>query len=210
MKKLVFTICAIFLVTGLMAQDDLMIEQIKNAGPAFFPELSASNNVIIGQSGSRNKVNVDQLHSKILPLSNDVVSLQDGIYNEAELIQNGSGNYSLSVQFGSNNKLYLEMRGNMNAAATNQIGSDNSIYELIEGNRNVTEIYQFGSNNSVQTDLIGDGNYPILNDGFPIVQYGNDNHISIKENQPGNMGIMIEQKGSGMELRIENSNIYKK
>jgi minor curlin subunit len=145
--------------------------------------------------------------------------LQNDLQNKAFIVQNGSNNNVYIDQkitgVSNTNVVYLLQKGSFNNGNIRQTGNSNeyNIFQYgfwndmeltTEGNYNKSTLYQIGSENIIKQRLRGEGmNYFIL-------QEGSRNELIHKENGVANPEYRIEQRGVGMKVIIENSNIYRK
>ncbi|MBE9491629.1 MAG: hypothetical protein IMY70_01980 [Bacteroidetes bacterium] len=172
----------------------------------------------LGQNSGNNEENI-WLQQLVREYSYNVV-LQNDLNNKAYVIQNGSGNNAIVNQKITGNRyqsnvLYMIQQGNNNNGLVKQVGlgneyniyqfgSDNDLDLMTEGKRNKSTLFQIGNSNKIKQRLRGNEM------DYFILQEGIRNELIHIENGVKHPEYRIEQKGTGMKLIIENSNIYRK
>lgn len=185
-------ILAVALLTGFSSvaqenvqkEEDLWLKQLvrEYSYEQVMSQRNLNNKAFVAQDGSKNNAIIDQRNTGYIGQENSVYLLQRGSYNSGAIQQHGRDNEYYVIQNGVKNDVEMSARGS--------------------GNK--TTLYQIGNNNKVKQSLKGDGmNYYIL-------QEGSRHELIQKENGSVNPKYSVEQRGAGMKVIIENSNIYYK
>lgn len=151
---------------------------------------------------------LEQIYSvrQIAPSGNVAYLEQEGNSNVLITEQNQTGdllnpNMLEIVQKGDNNYNFTYQEGYGLNSRSLQSGDGNVIVSNLLGNQTETRIAQFGSNHRLEQFI--DGN----NSNFQIIQEGIDNTLIHRETEAVPKNMIIEQRGTGMRMTIENFNI---
>ena len=146
---------------------------------------------------------------------NEVDACQEGDLQQASITQKGDFNV-LSLQQKnfqkdiSGNAVYLEQNGSTNNMRVQQSGNNSNMFVLQEGTRNQLElelledevkgsISQLGNQNLLLQKISGRGQE------YEIIQEGNNNLLIQSDNREQAPYYKIHQKGNGMKLILENT-----
>lgn len=183
MKTILTSLLLLLSASWVFAQDPQqdfeqeMLNQLNQLNIINFNPATSTNATQVAQQGNNNISAIDQVNPSA-GLANTAVLIQSGNVNVATMNIVGSGNDINAIQDGNSNSYNLDLQG-----------SDI-----------VTNVWQDGNNNDIDQSLSVDGL------DYTIIQEGNNNSINQVENDPTQAtGLIIRQRGSGMDLVIRNS-----
>ncbi|HEX7071038.1 MAG TPA: hypothetical protein VF190_09540, partial [Rhodothermales bacterium] len=190
-RALGLLIAALVLTDAVQAQtpagdEELMLQQAEQAIMEITPEEATS--LILGRLMESDRTALDRyLMLGAITGQNLVIIRQKGDANVAATTQIGQSNLAVLHQEGTGNVTLLQQIGDGNVFGSWLIGDYNSLSLLQEGNDNVYLLEYLGSNRDFGHVVQQVGS------GIQAVQVG------VRDRAFG-----IEQRGNGMELRIEH------
>jgi len=188
MKK--YTVLLLIIMIGVFCYGHADAQTNQNPGEAFIEQATFEHNDAVRQFTS-DFVTMFAMDFDAFDGfgddSNVAIVNMFGNSNRSDVSQSGWGNRALVNILGDRNSTGVEQRGNSNRLVLNLEGSDNEF-----------EGVQLGSDNSLRIDLIGSAQ----NQSFS--QIGNNMSFHMIDNGNGSVPLLIEQRGNGASVIIEN------
>jgi hypothetical protein len=166
--------------------EDLHLEQaqIATTSPNTFDATSLIHRAM--QDGDQRSLFAHPALAGLLQDGNLSLVRQDGELNMASILQMGRANLAVIAQDGSRNLTELEQIGERNIFGAWLTGNDNQLLLRQHGNDNVYMLDFVGNDLNHSVDQIGSG--------IRAIQVGH-----------GSKPFSVEQRGEGMDIRIEHN-----
>ncbi|NVO30312.1 hypothetical protein [Hymenobacter lapidiphilus] len=131
--------------------------------------------------------------------------VQLGTFNKARAEQDNPGsfaNQAYILQVGSFNEAILVQRGSGNTTTINQQGNDNTATSKVRGDGNTTKLNQIGNGNEFVRDVTTNQT------SFTLTQFGNSNKLRQTGTESlAPPRYEVEMRGNGIQLSIQNGRI---